>query len=873
MANTKFSTSAGQFDLMPAEVLEVIYDDSNPNLLYGVKVKMVDDTPSTNPNGTGSITAVPLNMNMLRIPLVGEVVLLIKSVNSYTTFNRGTTSVYYLDIVGLQTSINHNSLPKITQAAVQKPVANGDSDQYQQSESGNEKITVTVETDKNFTENRFIKPLQHYAGDVIFNGRFGQSIRFSATQKSNPYKIAPNWSGAGNGAPITVIKNSVQGTDTKKINDFEQENFTNTDNLIVLASGQSLQFEQSSNAVTAANQNKIDSWKSEKWGTTPQTLISSGRLVFNSSQKEIIAFAKNGIGLSSATSIAIDAVDNVTINSNKIELGSNANEPLILGNLWKAWMNNLINALGTVTVVTPIGPSSPLTASPQWAAIATLASQISTLLSELSYTTKLPITEAGGGTNVKSVSQPAEPAPLTFEQIVEKRQELAAQPDPANTNLTEADRLALADYQTLLTGTIDSGEDPYNPIEEDVQYDPNDILVNIDQYSTYIPETGEAEGPVQEDAYLSTVTTNTPGSSVTMSDKPSKSTKAGALANQLKIKNWLRDKGYSQLQVAGIMGNMHKETGGTFNPLIVNATDTNGYPSVGLIQWNGRYTPTGGSKDKDVILNTIGRTVEQQLDYLVNNTTTFNRWKTELSAYPNPDADVSGFLFAKIVEVCADCLTREAYDQKGTYSPSDRSKFATDYYNRFNDPNDPFKWDESVVSRNNYGEITQAAKGAVRRAIEISLRDKGIRENIVNGNANTDTDSGGRIDQMLRNVGCTPGMPWCASAVTTWWREAGLKTPKNSEGAAGCPQWVAWARRNNLWSSTPVVGAAVLFDWKNGKGYGHIGMVIQINNDGTLDIIEGNTSTPTVKGAVGCWTHRRPVNWQFIAGFVIPSEA
>ena len=158
-----------------------------------------------------------------------------------------------------------------------------------------------------------------------------------------------------------------------------------------MASGQEIVFEQASKTLGANNSVKIDSWKKDNWGKSPQMLISSGRLVFNSSQKEIIAFAKNGIGLSSDTSIALDAKDTIVLNGGqKILLGTNATEPLILGRAWQTWMNGLVNALGAVFVFDTVtsAPTTPLTASPAWAAVAAQLGQIPTLLSDSVFTKK-----------------------------------------------------------------------------------------------------------------------------------------------------------------------------------------------------------------------------------------------------------------------------------------------------------------------------------------------------------------------------------------------------------------------------------------------------------------------------------------------------
>lgn len=341
------------YQILAAEVKKVIYSDDNPNVIYGVEVKTLEPIPSV-------ITVKPLNINILRIPIAGEVVLILKAPSSYATGVRNSLDSYYLDIVSAQSSDNHNAIPTVSDFNVTKIVGGGNSNDYNAASAGSTPSTSDPEIDKNFSENPNLKPLQPYVGDVFLKGRYGNSIRFTTTPKSGKFTVAPNWSGGPASAPITIIRNTYQNKDTKRTNDFVTEDFNKDDSIISIASGQTLKFEQSSKQLTSILGKNINSWKNERWGKTPQTLISSGRIVFNSTQKEIIAFAKSGIGLSSETNIALEAKNTVVLNATKIELGNNAIEPVILGNQFLA-------ALGALTVITPVGPSLPLASSPTWA--------------------------------------------------------------------------------------------------------------------------------------------------------------------------------------------------------------------------------------------------------------------------------------------------------------------------------------------------------------------------------------------------------------------------------------------------------------------------------------------------------------------------
>ena len=374
-------------EITVGEVLEIIYDDKNPNLSYGIKVKLFDASNVEDSSSPGVITASPLNSNVLRIPLKGEIVLLTKATSSYASGLSNSLEWYYIDIVNLQKDIHHNSIPTVSKFQLNKnPQASGN---YNQAAAGNTNQEQAPASDKNFTELETVKPLQPYVGDVIIQGRYGNSIRMSTTPKSGTFTKPAKWKEGNAGAPITIIRNTEQITNTGKINDFTTEDFKNEDNVIVMTSGQSIEFEQASGVLAAIKSKKITSWKDDKWGKAPQTLISSGRIIFNSWQKEIIAFAKNGIGLSSETTIAIDSKESISLNSKKIELGDNATEPLILGNQFKIWINNLLTTLSTLTPISPMGPCTPLIAAPQWASVEGFRGQIDTFLSQVAFTKKL----------------------------------------------------------------------------------------------------------------------------------------------------------------------------------------------------------------------------------------------------------------------------------------------------------------------------------------------------------------------------------------------------------------------------------------------------------------------------------------------------
>lgn len=130
----------------------------------------------------------------------------------------------------------------------------------------------------------------------------------------------------------------------------------------------------------------------------------------------------------------------------------------------------------------------------------------------------------------------------------------------------------------------------------------------------------------------------------------------------------------------------------------------------------------------------------------------------------------------------------------------------------------------------------------------------------------------GRIDAMMTNAGLNnqakvkssgEGWYWCAGAVSTWWKEAGIKLPP---GSASCQSWVVWAKKNGYWSKTPKVGAAILYGTEAHAH--HIGLVSGVVN-GKVITIEGNTSGGGFnRNGVGVF-QKTPKKY---IGFVLPPD-
>ena len=170
--------------------------------------------PNPNPQFTSDNFARPLFPNNSNIPLQNELVYIMALPNSNVQSDVNEVAYYYFQAINIWNSTHHNAIPD--------PIygdANPESQQadYQQTEAGSVRRVTDGGTEINlgedFSEKLEVRNLQPYTGDLIYQGRWGQTFRFGSTlQDAN---IPNPWSNAGeDGDPITIIKNGQHEEDT-----------------------------------------------------------------------------------------------------------------------------------------------------------------------------------------------------------------------------------------------------------------------------------------------------------------------------------------------------------------------------------------------------------------------------------------------------------------------------------------------------------------------------------------------------------------------------------------------------------------------------------------------------------------------------------
>ena len=407
----------------PGIVLDIVLDDSHPlfkNAKLG-KISIPEDFPvnykneksdendldygnigtavirlcytQQNQNINGLIYAVPLDRSTINFPLLNEVVMVYRILGKYYYSNR-------VNFNGLtNTSANfyfEQSYGKNTEGlSVDGPLSILDSDNSLEINKSYRGFLG-----KYFWFNNKIRSLKRFEGDVILEGRFGQSIRMGAYDDDRKNDIGsysdykdpnstktPTGRPVGGGNPMILIRNRQRPIASDKENQIHPklnkipsiknsiseknaggyilEDINNDGSSIYITSGlttptfrttcykpffsQTNEKTKSAFYPTGATNFKFPILNGD------QIIINSDRLLFSSRFGEIINFSKKRYMITTDSEFSVDAHDQIVLTTNKktvinspaIYLGEydNTNEPAVLGQTAVNWMYELCNWL------------------------------------------------------------------------------------------------------------------------------------------------------------------------------------------------------------------------------------------------------------------------------------------------------------------------------------------------------------------------------------------------------------------------------------------------------------------------------------------------------------------------------------------------
>jgi len=199
-------------------------DAAGNDRLFTLKVRSC----STKYNSKDFLYPKPANLSLKKLPLVGEFILMFKTLNEVSDHNNWRTQWYYLTTIDVHSSFNENQLPGVSANLTDSEIAN-------------------IQPGKTF-KRASVSPLQPYEGDVLFQSRFNSSIRLGSTVTTSElnneyYSVLPNWISTTQSAtndPLIVLSN---GRTAKKNKEFVVENPNTDASSLYLTSTQTIQLD------------------------------------------------------------------------------------------------------------------------------------------------------------------------------------------------------------------------------------------------------------------------------------------------------------------------------------------------------------------------------------------------------------------------------------------------------------------------------------------------------------------------------------------------------------------------------------------------------------------------------------------------------
>jgi hypothetical protein len=382
------SGGGGGTTISPVRVVDIVLNDSHPRFeevggWNGLGTIFFQSTQApVFGEQTSDEKAKPALSNSKQLPLINEIVYTFSLPNPNNQLGGTSEELYYFNTINVWNSQHHNALPNgLTLEENQKA-------DYTSSAAGNvrriEDGSTEINLGSTFVERSNINPLLPFEGDVIYEGRWGNSVRFGSTVTGS----VNDWSETGeNGDPITILRNG-------------EDPDNNPDGWVPVV--EDINKDLSSIWMTSTQQIPIEIASSNynSYSTPPETpnqyvgtqvIANSDRILLNSKTDHIMLSSATSINMNSVDSVNIDTEEHI-VDASSILLGSkDATEALMLGNKTIELMGKLIDEMNAINTqlsalvsLPPGAPFAPLNA--QAVASQTLLTsykaQLNTLLSK-----------------------------------------------------------------------------------------------------------------------------------------------------------------------------------------------------------------------------------------------------------------------------------------------------------------------------------------------------------------------------------------------------------------------------------------------------------------------------------------------------------
>ena len=321
------SKSSGRSSMIPVRVVDVILDDTHIEwakygkseaigaIKYRTLSKSIDET-----DPTSLPVAYPLRNDFKKLPLKNEIVLLVSAPGNELDGSNLNVKTYYDTIVNLWNHPNHAAFP--------------------------DDIDKELDLGKDIDELTEVNPMQPFPGDIILDGRQGQSLRLTGfPSPKNEFVDSTNI-----GKPLTILSNGQKQADNpydpiiEDVNEDASSIYLTSDHLVPLS--------QVRNKVESYGVRVKPPLANEYKGS--QVVVNGGRLYFNAKEEGIFLNSNEYLELQS-NYINLDGVKEVSIDAELIFLGEkvakapqSTKEPVLKGTATINYMKELIDIMSGI---------------------------------------------------------------------------------------------------------------------------------------------------------------------------------------------------------------------------------------------------------------------------------------------------------------------------------------------------------------------------------------------------------------------------------------------------------------------------------------------------------------------------------------------
>jgi hypothetical protein len=201
---------------------------------------------------------------------------------------------------------------------------------------------LDISSKDSFIELAKVNPIKSGPGDIQFEGRQGQSIRFAGSKVKGVDYI----DNSNNGKPVIIISNGQ--SETEQGFTTLSENINEDASSIYMVSDHQIPLKQASLKRSAWNDKPTQA--NEFKGN--QVIINGGRLFFNAKEHDIQLSSIKSIGLNTEGTINIDSTSYMCFDGSQIYLGAKSRtapdslrEPVVLGNQLEGFLKSVLNIL------------------------------------------------------------------------------------------------------------------------------------------------------------------------------------------------------------------------------------------------------------------------------------------------------------------------------------------------------------------------------------------------------------------------------------------------------------------------------------------------------------------------------------------------